>query len=319
MAGIIGQAIANIGNTFGNYMLQSARDDEREQERREREDLRRREREEDRKWREEQDAKYRRTAEQQGASRSSGPRELTDDEQAAMAGMDRPTYDALWKSVKTGDRSSFKRGVEREVDVPDPDNPDYNSTRQKQVVQDYPPGFEAEYQAKVSKLAEIRKISVYNKDYDDVKRGERTGQQINASNAAIARPEAAGVIGQGMAAGEGKGAYKVQGNTKINEFTGEATSTEVGESIEARNRRGPVAKPVNVKDVPYEKLTAQAETLRKAINEASGDRKKSLETQFDEVMAELKRRRESTSAPGAPAPRPGAAPTGQKSYSNLWK
>lgn len=333
MSGLIwsalGQSIGNAASTVGNYM---ARDAERE----DRQEERRREREEDARRLAEREAMYRRPADQPSAGRtgSSGPRELTDDEQSAMAGMTRPEYDAYWGSVKTGDKSGFKREITRygrDEGTLDGEGDQYgdavsrkNSTLTEQKVTDYPPGFEAEYQAKVAKLAEIRKISVYNKDYDDVKRGERTGQQITATNAAIARPEAAGVIGQGMAAGEGRGAYKVQGNTKLNEFTGDAESTEIGESIEARNRKaaqGKPAAPTAIKDVPYERLTAQAETLRKAINEASGERKKSLESQFDDVMGELRRRRQSgagTPAPSA-APGPAGASSGPKNYSNLWK
>jgi hypothetical protein len=306
MSGLIwsalGQSIGNAATTVGNYM---ARDAERE----DRQEERRREREEDAKRQAERDALYRRPADQPSAARSgsSGPRELTDDEQSAMAGMTRPEYDAYWGSVKTGDKSGFKREQQR-ISTTDTGNP-YNPEMTSSTVTDYPPGFEAEYQAKVAKLAEIRKISVYNKDYDDVKRGERTAQQMRASDAAIANPAAAGVIGQGMAAGEGRGAYKVQGNTKLNEFTGEAESTEIGESIEARNRKaaqGKPAAPVSIKELPYERLTAQAETLRKAINEAAGDRKKSLETQFDEVMTELRNRRQSGGG-ASPAPAPASA------------
>lgn len=330
MSGLIwsalGQSIGNAASTVGNYM---ARDAERE----DRQEERRREREEDARRQAERDAMYRRPADQPSAGRtgSSGPRELTDDEQSAMAGMTRPEYDAYWGSVKTGDKSAFKRETTRygrDEGTLDGEGDQYgdavsrkNSTLTEQKVTDYPPGFEAEYQAKVAKLAEIRKISVYNKDYDDVKRGERTGQQITRSDQAIANPAAAGVIGQGMAAGEGRGAYKVQGNTKLNEFTGEADSTEIGESIEEKNRRKPAAKPaapVSIKDVPYERLTAQAETLRKAINEASGDRKKMLETQFDDVMGELRRRRPSGGGASGAAPAPSSAASGVTKGGSKW-
>lgn len=327
MSGLIwsalGQSIGNAATTVGNYMARDAELDDRREERR-------REREEDAKRQAERD----RLAAEQRAGRSTGPsspRELTDDEQAAMAGMTRPEYDAYWNSVKTGDKSKFKQEITRygrDEGTLAGDGNQYsdavsrkNSKLTEEKIQDYPPGFEDVYQAKVAKLSEIRKISVYNKDYDDVTRGERTRQQITATNAAIARPEAAGVIGQGMAAGEGRGAYKVQGNTKLNEFTGEAESTEIGESIEEKNRRKPAAKPaapVSIKDVPYERLTAQAETLRKAINEASGDRKKMLETQFDDVMGELRRRRQSGAGASGVAPAPASAASGVTKGGSKW-
>lgn len=296
--GALGQSIGNAASTVGNYM---ARDAERE----DRQEERRREREEDARRQAERDALYKRTADQQGAGRggSSGSRELTDDEQSAMAGMTRPEYDAYWGSVKTGDKSGFKRETTRygrDEGTLDGEGDQYgdavsrkNAKLTEEKVSDYPPGFEAEYQAKVAKLAEIRKVSVYNKDYDDVKRGEREGQKIDATRRAEDKNGAnAGVIGQAIAAGDGKGAYKIQGNTKLNEFTGDAESTDVGESLEEKNRRVPAAKPTAVKDMPQERLTAEAETLRKAIDKASGERKKSLEAQFDGVMTELRKRRE---------------------------
>lgn len=331
MSGLIwsalGQSIGNAATTVGNYMARDAELDERREDRR-------REREDDARRQAERDAIYRRTADQQGTGRggSSGPRELTDDEQSAMAGMTRPEYDAYWGSVKTGDKSKFKQEITRysrlQDDTAGPNDEFSDAISRKNAmlveekIKDYPPGFEAEYQAKIAKLAEIRKISVYNKDYDDVKRGEREGQKIDATRRAEENDGAnAGVIGQAIAAGDGRGAYKVQGNTKLNEFTGEAESTEIGESIEARNRKaaqGKPAAPTAIKDVPYERLTAQAETLRKAINEATGERKKMLETQFDDVMGELRRRRQSGAGASGAAPAPSSAASGVTPGGSKW-
>lgn len=247
MSGLIwsalGQSIGNAASTVGNYMARDAELDERREDRR-------REREEDAKRQAERDSLYRRTADQQGAVRtgggSSGPRELTDDEQSAMAGMTRPEYDAYWGSVKTGDKSAFKRETTRysrlqdDTAGPNDEFSDATSRRDAMLVEekikDYPPGFEAEYQAKVAKLAEIRKISVYNKDYKDVTQGERTKQEITRSDQAIANPAAAGIIGQGMAAGEGKELVGGDSNVTRNKFTGATSTTEVGQSVISENR-----------------------------------------------------------------------------------
>jgi hypothetical protein len=75
----------------------------------------------------------------------------------------------------------------------------------------------------------------------------------------------------------------------------------------------------SVKDAPTERLTTQAETLRKAAKEATGDRKKNLEAELDQVLAELRRRRESGGASSAPRPAQGRAGSGARDYSNLWK
>jgi hypothetical protein len=73
-----------------------------------------------------------------------------------------------------------------------------------------------------------------------------------------------------------------------------------------------------LREAPVERLTTQAETLRKAAKEATGDRKRSLEAELDGVLAELRRRRESggASPTAASAPRPSST---TKNYSNLWK
>lgn len=321
----IGEGIGSVGNSVTNYLARNAEREDRQEERR-------RELEERRAYERDRDEKYRRTAEQQSAGRGpSGPTLLTDDEQAAIAVgqgavSGRPEYDALWNSVKTGDRSAFKKGVEREVDVPNPENPDYDSTREKRVVQEYPPGFEDVYKAKVAKLAEIRQMSVYNKDYDDVKKGERTAQEIKRSDEAIADPSRAGDIGKGMAAGEGRGGYKVQGNTLFNEFTGDTKSTEVGESIQDRNRRAPQGKPAaatNLKDMPTERLEKQQDTLRKAIDKASGDRRKMLEDEFDAITGVLRSRRQPSSGASPSASNPAGpsmpAPKTQAEFDKLPK
>jgi hypothetical protein len=97
-------------------------------------------------------------------------------------------------------------------------------------------------------------------------------------------------------------------------------NAETAEQREARLAKGGGGKgATTLRDAPVERLTTQAETLRKAAKEATGDRKKNLENELDQVLAELRRRRESPGA--APAPAPGASRTASttKNYSNLWK
>jgi hypothetical protein len=76
----------------------------------------------------------------------------------------------------------------------------------------------------------------------------------------------------------------------------------------------------SLKNMTPERLSAEADILRKAADKANGERKQNLEAQFDEVIAEMARRRKQS--PGAaPAPAPGASRTASttKNYSNLWK
>lgn len=74
---------------------------------------------------------------------------------------------------------------------------------------------------------------------------------------------------------------------------------------------------------PTERLTTEAETLRKAAKEATGDRRIALQADLDAVLAELKRRREQNSAP-APGSAASAAGNNRgtsgttRDYSNFW-
>lgn len=312
MSGLIwsalGQSIGNAASTVGNYM---ARDAERE----DRQEERRREREEDARRQAERDALYRRPADQPSAGRSgsSGPRELTDDEQSAMAGMTRPEYDAYWGSVKTGDKSAFKRDTTRygrDEGTLDGEGDQYgdavsrkNSTLTEQKVTDYPPGFEAEYQAKVAKLAEIRKISVYNKDYDDVKKGERTGQEIDASTRAEKDPAQAGVIGQAIAAGNGKDIIGGDSNVTRNKFTGATSTTPVGDSqIRENNAQaakyskesetaGRAEKNREFQGLQQERLAIDAdlERSRKEVQSLRKDVPKGWKESVEEEQAKIRR------------------------------
>ena len=75
--------------------------------------------------------------------------------------------------------------------------------------------------------------------------------------------------------------------------------------------------PTSPRQLPTERLTTQAETLRKAAKEASGQRKRDLEDELDQVLAELKRRRESSGTPGA-APAPSSAASGVTKGGSKW-
>jgi hypothetical protein len=75
----------------------------------------------------------------------------------------------------------------------------------------------------------------------------------------------------------------------------------------------------SLKNMTPERLSAEADILRKAADKANGERKQNLEAQFDEVIAEMARRRKESggaSPTAAPAPRPSST---TKNYSNLWK
>jgi hypothetical protein len=319
----IGQGIANAGSTLGGYMMQSAMQDDRQEERR-------REKEEEARRQAERDALYRRTADQQAAGKGGGGTdggmtaadigEGGKDEGllARSMGMTVPELRAMRKFSETGDTEPFKRGVERYKDeVTSGDTTDAVSRKYAkqmnltEVVKELPAGFEREARAKLQTLAKIEESYRLGKDYKEVAEGRRTQQEVDASQAAMANPEAAGRIGQGMAAGGGKALVGGDSNVTRNLFTGATSTTPVGQSVITKNTADSNQSGASVREAPQERLTAEAETLRKAANEAVGERKRALEAKLDEVLAELQRRRAASKPTPAPAPgaaRPPAAP-----------
>lgn len=221
--GALGQSLANIGNTVGNYVMQDIRDEDRQEERR-------RELEERRRYEAERDALYRRTAAQQSAPRAgSGPdgipiQDLTEGGSnegllARRAGMTVPELRALRKFSESGDMSPFGTKVKTLDDEYGP----MESTA-------YPPGLDRELKSKAVALAKIEESFVMGGKYDDVTKGRRNQQEVDASDAAIRDPSKAGIIGQGMAAGDAKPLVDVKDGTAFNQYTGVTQTTEKGRS-----------------------------------------------------------------------------------------
>lgn len=252
MAGIVGsamgQAISNIGTTMGNYMMQDALQEDRQEERR-------REREEDARRQAERDAMYRRTADQQMAAAaakgggSDGGLSAADIAEggksegviARVAGTTVPDLRATRRYSETGDAEPFKRDVKRMERVqdenlvgPDGEYSDAISRREATLVEkiskELPPGFDKEIRAKIKAIGEIEESLLTGGKYDDITKGRRNQQEINRSNEAINNPERAGIIGQGMAAGEGKAIVGGDSNVTRNNFTGATSTTKVGDS-----------------------------------------------------------------------------------------
>lgn len=331
MSGLIwsalGQSLGNAAAGVGNMMMRDAELEDRREERR-------RELEEQRRWREDQSRLDREARAAIAVARGGGgggggsafsTADLieggkAEDIVAGRMGMTVPELRQLQKAQATGDVTGYSQEVtryRRDEGTLDGEGDQYsdavsrkNATLVEEKVKEYPPGFEREIRAKFNTLASIKESMLMGKDFKDVTEGRQNEFETGVGRAILAGQAKQGEGAGAVAGMKGQGGYKVQGNTVVNEFTGESKSTEVGESIEERNRRAPAGKgaaPASAKDIPYERLTAQAETLRKAINEASGERKQSLQSQFDEVMSELRRRRQPSGAAAAPSAAPRAS------------
>lgn len=315
MAGLIGQAISNIGSTIGNYMMQANLQEDRQEERR-------REREEDARRQAERDALYRRTADQQtaaAAARSSGgggnSREYTPEEQAVMAVASgrfgsQGDVDKFKSAVKTGDYSGYKQDITKTR---------YEEGFQgaadavQETVKDYPPGFEREVQAKANVLANITRESVQGKNLDDVNKGRRTQQEIEGTDLALREPGKAGLVGQSMAAGAGKPLVDVKDGTAFNQYTAANAPTKKGESeiaenlAQARKALADASRPGGATGGQQEKLATMLTSLSKILENpeiSEKDRKAvgALQMQIANAISTTVDAR----VPGSSDPKPGA-------------
>lgn len=257
----IGQGIANAGRTAGDYMMRSELDEERQRERAElqRERIAAQER---------QDALYRRTADQQNAAAASrsgagdgglsakdiGEGGTDEGMLARRAGMTVPELRAMRKYSETGDSTPFQVETNK-ITMKDTGDP-YNPETESQLVKELPPGFEREARAKLQTLAKIEESYRLGGKYDDVTKGRRNQQEVDMSEAAIRQPGSAGVISQGMAAGEGKDLFGGDSNVTRNTKTGATSTTPVGQSV------------INENQAQAGKYSADA---KKALAEISGD------------------------------------------------
>lgn len=197
---------------------------------------------------------------------------------ARQAGMTVPELRALRNSSQTGDMTPFmqKSTVEDESGGHD--------------VTALPPGFEKEYKAKLKALAAIEESYALGGKYDDVQKGRRTGQQIDATTRAEADPKQAGIIGQAMAVGEGKDIVGGDSNVTRNKFTGETKVTPVGQSVINENNAqagaaGKGEKNKEFQGLQQERLAIDAD-LKRAEDQIKSLRKDTPKGWQDAVKAQ---------------------------------
>lgn len=259
MASYYGQALMNIGSIIGSNMTRSIQEDERQADRlelqRERLAAAERENERNRQLRAEMAAARAPSGGGDGGLSAKDIGEGGADEGllARRAGMTVPELRAMRRFSETGDSTPFQVETNK-ITMKDTGDP-YNPETQSQLVKELPPGFEREARAKLQTLAKIEESYRLGGKYDDVTKGRRNQQEVDMSEAAIRQPGAAGVISQGMAAGEGKDLFGGDSNQTRNLKTGATSTTAVGESVIREN---------NAQTAKY-----SAET-RKVLSEASG-------------------------------------------------
>lgn len=154
---------------------------------------------------------------------------------AAKMDMTVPEYTAFYNSLKTGDKSALLQEVTREVPAA-PGMGAYQGqtsdqvSAQKVTEKVAPPGFEAEYKAKMKKLADLQESYALGGQYDDVMKGRQQGFQTETGQGVLAGNIKPGPAGEAVGVSLGKERMKVEGGEKLNVFTGESSTTPVGKS-----------------------------------------------------------------------------------------
>jgi len=167
---------------------------------------------------------------------------------AAKLEMTVPEYAAFYNSLKTGDKSAVLQDVTRTNVTPavpgmgavEGDMSDAVSrktaTRTEETIKALPPGFEGEYKAKMKKLADIQESYALGGQYDDVTKGRQNQFQTETGQGVLAGAIKPGPAGEAVGVSLGKERIDVKGGEKLNVFTGESTTTPVGQSEIAENK-----------------------------------------------------------------------------------
>jgi len=167
---------------------------------------------------------------------------------AAKLDMTVPQYKEFYNSLKTGDKSAFLQEVTRtnvapavkELGDPTGDMSDAVSrstaVRTPETIKALPPGFEDVYSAKMKKLADLQESYALGGQYDDVMKGRQTKFQTGVGEGVLAGNIKPGLGSEAVGASLAKERIDVKGGEKLNVFTGESTTTPVGQSEILENK-----------------------------------------------------------------------------------
>lgn len=156
---------------------------------------------------------------------------------AAKLDMTVPEYTAFYNSLKTGDKSAFLQSVTTQAA---PGMGAYQGQSEERVPaqtkMDVPPGFEDAYKAKMKKLADLQESYALGGHYDDVMKGRQQGFQTETGRAVLAGDIKPGPAGEAVGVSLGKDRMKIEGGEKLNLYTGESSTTPLGQSQIEENR-----------------------------------------------------------------------------------
>jgi hypothetical protein len=238
---------------------------------------------------------------------------------AAKLDMTVPEYTAFYNSLKTGDKSAFLQEVTRTNVAPavkemgDPTGAMSDAVsrstavRTPETIKALPPGFEDVYSAKMKKLADLQESYALGGQYDDVMKGRQTKFQTGVGEGVLAGNIKPGLGSEAVGASLAKERIDVKGGEKLNVFTGESTTTPVGQSeiLENKAQAGSAGALSNKYTKEIEKIDAEikggafnknsSEKLTSVINAANATIKsldESSKGSTPEAKAEWQRQRD---------------------------
>jgi hypothetical protein len=156
---------------------------------------------------------------------------------AAQMEMTVPQYTEFYNSMKSGDKTAFLQKVTTQAA---PGMGAYQGQTAEQVSaetkMELPAGFEAEYKAKMKKLGALQESYALGGHYDDVMKGRQQGFQTGVGEGVLAGNIKPGAGSEAVGASLAKERIDVKGGEKLNVFTGESTTTPLGQSEIAENK-----------------------------------------------------------------------------------
>lgn len=161
---------------------------------------------------------------------------------AAQMEMTVPQYAEFYNSMKSGDKTAFLQSVaisNKGVAGPGGEINAAATGTDVGTTKVLPVGFEDQYKAKMKKLGALYESYVLAGHYKDVAQGRQqvfeTGVGEGILNKSIVGKDI-GNASQAVGSSLGKDSFDVKGGEKLNVFTGDSTTTAVGQSEIAENK-----------------------------------------------------------------------------------
>lgn len=163
---------------------------------------------------------------------------------AAKMEMTVPEYARFYSSLKTGDKSAFLENLTVSNKGIGGAGDEINAAATgtdvgSQTTKVLPAGFEDQYKAKMKKLGDLQESYALGGQYDDVMKGRQQGFQTGVGEGILNKSIVGKDIGnasQAVGSSLGKDSFDVKGGEKLNVFTGDSTTTAVGQSEIAENK-----------------------------------------------------------------------------------